>query len=74
MKPLVEGARIASLADYRERYDKSLLDPQASEAGARVGGSRESPRGGALGWWPGGTAAVGGGRAAIAIRQRTCGR
>lgn len=38
VKPLVEGARIASLADYRERYDKSLLDPQASAAGARFGG------------------------------------
>ncbi|KAI7837757.1 hypothetical protein COHA_008388 [Chlorella ohadii] len=30
VKPLVEGARIRSLADYREAYDKSLLDPEAS--------------------------------------------
>ena len=47
VKPLVEGARIRSLADYREAYDKSLLDPEASGWRQRDGGSRMRYRAGA---------------------------
>lgn len=54
VKPLVEGARIRSLADYREAYDKSLLDPEASGWQLRDRGSRmrNSGRPGALGRAP----------------------
>ncbi len=44
VKPLVEGARIASLADYREAYDKSLLDPEASGWRQRDGQQQNAPQ------------------------------
>lgn len=34
VKPLVEGARVPSLAEFRELYGKSLQDPQASRGAA----------------------------------------